>query len=180
MSEINLKSLIEDVVLKFSRNRTGAKPIVLVTIPPELPNLFSQDTRFERLIRLFLYEVLLMNEPEAPVQLLVRRRSRLRDLEAFVGVSPQYWIQLRMAANGPCIPEKLTEERSREVDYRCQERVGVQDSNAQLVILSPMDEHGQKMVLCVDASRRIRKSDLLIPVSEPLPLSCQASPRRRL
>lgn len=167
MSEIDLKGLIEEVVVKFNRNRTGDKPIIFVTIPPELPNLFSQDARLAKLLRLFLYEVLLMNEPEAPVQLLVHRRSRLRDLEDFVGVSPQYWIQLRIAANGPCIPEKLIEERSREVDYHCEEWVGVEDSNAQLVILSPMDEHGQKMVFCVDTTKRVRKCDFLIPVTHP-------------
>ncbi len=179
MSEIDLKSLIEEVVTKFNRNRTGAKPIVIVTVPSELPNPFPQDARLAKLLKLFLYEVLLMNEPEAPVQLLVHKRNRLRDLEAFVGVSPQYWIQLRIAAHGPCIPEKLVEERSREVDYRCEEWVGVEDSDAQLVILSPMEANGQKMVFCVDASKQIRKCDFLIPVTQPLAFPMCSNERRK-
>ena len=179
MNEIDLKNLIEEVVLKFNKNRTGTKPIVIVTVPSEVPNLSSQDARLAKLLRLFLYEVLLMNEPEAPVQLLVHKRSRLRDLEAFVGVSPQYWIQLRIAAHGPCIPEKLIEERSREVDYRCEEWVGVEDSDAQLVILSPMNANGQKMVFCVDASKRIRKCDFLIPVNQPASFAVYSNERKR-
>ncbi len=180
MSAIDLKSLIEEVVVKFNRNRTGAKPIVIITMPAELPNPFTQNARVARLLRLFLYEVLLMNEPESPVQLLVRKRSRLRDLEDFVGVSPQCWVQLRIAAHGPCIPEKLIEERCREVDYRCEEWVGVEDSNAQLVILSPVGDHGQKMVFCVDASKRMRKCDFLIPVNEPTLFAVCSNERRKL
>ncbi len=179
MTEVDLKSLIEGIVTKFNRNRTGAKPVVIATIPPGLPNLFLRDARLAKLLRLFLYEVLLMNEPEAPVQVLVHKRSRLRDLEAFVGVSPQYWIQLRIAAHGPCIPEKLIEERSREVDYRCEEWVGVEDSNAQLAILSPLDENGQKMVFCVDATKRARKCDFLIPVNQPLAFTVHSEERTK-
>jgi hypothetical protein len=39
--EIDLKELIEDVITKFSRNRTGPKPRVLAKISPDLPLISS-------------------------------------------------------------------------------------------------------------------------------------------
>ena len=77
---------------------------------------------------MFLYEVLLTNDPDAIIEITLRRKTELKDLNAFVGVRPSYWMQLRVAGRGLKIMEPLIEELFAEVGYYCEEWVGVQDS----------------------------------------------------
>jgi hypothetical protein len=54
---------------------------------------------------MFLYEVLLTNDPDAIIEVTLRRKLELKDLNAFVGVRPSYWMQLRVAGRGLKIME---------------------------------------------------------------------------
>jgi hypothetical protein len=144
----------------------GIKPTVFVVIPPNLPLILWQDSSLERLLKVLLYDALLTNNPEKPIHVLVHERTRLTDLEGFVGVSPLYWIQLRIQGSGPGAMDNLVEERFKELGYRCEEWVGVEGSNAQLAIFSPAGKSEPKMVFCFDINKAIQRCDLLIPVPE--------------
>jgi hypothetical protein len=167
--EIDLGALVEEVILKFRRNRTGPKPTVLALIPPDLPLISWQDEGLKKFINYFLYPALLMNHPEMPIDIIIHERTGLKDLEGFVGLCPLYWIQLRLQGHGSGMNEKVVEEIVDDLGYRREEWVGVEGSNAQLVIFGPTDKNSPKMVFCLDLTSPIRKCDLLIPV-RPLPV----------
>ncbi|TMA12000.1 MAG: hypothetical protein E6J89_06080 [Deltaproteobacteria bacterium] len=179
MKEINLGEVIEGVISKFCRNRTGPRPRLLAKIPPNLPYLSWQDDGLERFIKHFLYHTLLMNDPETPVQVIVHERTSLADLEDFVGVYPAYWIQLRIQGHGSGMIESVVEEVFSDLGYRCEEWIGVEGSSAQLAIFSPLDREEPKMVFCVDTVKGIWKCDFLIPVSDRLFLPSFSSPRKK-
>ena len=179
MEKIDLGEFIEEVMFKFNQNRIGAKPTVLAKIPPDLPHIFWHDDGLEKFIKAFLYDALLMNNPEMPVRIIVHERTRLTDLEGFVGVSSLYWIQLRIEGHGPGMIQNHVEERLNELGYRCEEWVGVEGSHAQLAIFTPLEKNGPKMVFCIDVVRTMWKCDFLIPISEKLLLPSFSSPRKK-
>ena len=165
--KIDFAAIVEEVVFKFTENHTGPKPRVFAKIPPDLPLVLGEDDGPERFSRYFLYEVLLRSNPETPVQIMVYRRARLKDLEDFVGLSPLYWIQLRVQAYGGGMIESTVEEVFQNAGYRCEEWVGVKGSSAGLAIFCPLEKDEPKMVFCVDTVKGVCKSDFLIPVSDP-------------
>jgi len=166
--ETNLKGLIDSVICNFRRNRTGPQPKIVVKIPVDLPLVFWQDHGLERFIKNFLYHALQVNNPEMPVQIMVHQRSRLTDLESFVGVNPLCWMQLRVEGNGPGMIESAVEEIFDGLGYRCEEWVGVEGSESQLAIFKPMEKNEPKLVLCIDSARNVWKCDFLVPVSDNL------------
>jgi hypothetical protein len=177
--ETNLRGLIDDVVCKFRRNRIGPQPKILVKIPTDLPLIFWQDDGLDRFVKTFLYHALLVNNPEMPVQILVHERSRLADLEGFVKVFPLCWIQMRIEGRGPGMIENVVEEILKDHGYRCEEWVGVEGSDSQLAIFSPIDRNEAKLVLCFNIGRSQWKCDFLIPVLESLLLPVATSARRK-
>lgn len=152
--KIDLATIVEDVVFKFTENHTGPKPRVFAKIPPDLPLVLWEDDGPERFSRYFLYEVLLRSNPEIPVHIMVDRRIKLKDLEDFVRLSPLYWIQLRVQAYGGGMVESVVEEVFHDVGYRCEEWVGIKGSSAGLAIFCPAEKDEPKMVFCIDAVRR--------------------------
>jgi hypothetical protein len=179
MKEINLRELIEDVISKFSQNRTGLKPLVFATIPPDLPQVYWEDERLERFVKYFLYHALLTHNPERPLHIIVHERTKLADLEGFVGVSPLYWIQLRIQGYGSSMIESMVKEIFNDYGYRCEEWIGLEGSDAQLAIFSPSQKGHPKMVFCSDASRAMQRCDFLIPVSERQLLPSFADPSKK-
>lgn len=177
--ETNLKGLIDNVICKFRRNRTGPQPKVMVKIPVDLPLLFWQDDGLERFIKNFLYHALLVNHPDMPIQILVHQRNRLADLESFVGVTPLCWIQLRVEGHGPGMIESAVEEIFDSLGYRCEEWVGVVGSESQLAIFKPLKRNEPKLVLCIDSLRNVWKCDFLVPVSENLLLPSFPDERKK-
>jgi hypothetical protein len=134
MERVNLGSVLEQAISKFSQNRIGDKPPVFVMIPPALPPIPWHDRSLKEFVRMFLYEVLLTNDPDAAIEVVLRRKIDLKDLNAFVGVRPTCWVQLSVAGRGLRVREVLVEELFAEVGYCCEEWVGVEDSTARLGI----------------------------------------------
>jgi hypothetical protein len=170
MERVNLGSVIEQAISRFSRNRIGDKPPLFVMISPALNPIPWHDRSLKEFIRMFLYEVLLTNDPEAIIEVALRRKVNLKDLNTFVGVHPSSWVQLRVAGRGLKVMEHLIEELFAEVGYRCEEWVGVQDSAVRLGIFGNKNEPELKMVFCLELSRNILKCDVLLPVCENAPL----------
>ena len=171
MEHVNLGLVIEQAISKFGQNRTGDKPPVFVMISPSLPSVPWHDRSLKEFVRMFLYEVLLTNNPDAIIEVTLRRKTELKDLNAFVGVRPSSWMQLRVAGRGLKIMEPLIEELFAEVGYYSEEWVGVQDSAARLGIFGNKNKLELKMVFCLELSRNILKCDVLLPVFENVPLS---------
>jgi hypothetical protein len=177
--EMDLKGVIEGVILKFNQNRTGTKPAIFARVPPDLPHIVWQSSDLESFIRSFLYNALLVNNPEMPIRIVVQERRRLADLEGFVGISPLYWIQLRVQRHGPGLFDLLAKETLAEFGYRCEEWVGVEGSEAQLGIFSHGEKDRAKIVFCVDVAGHAWKCDFLIPVSDRLLLPSSSFSRKK-
>jgi hypothetical protein len=171
MERVNLGSVLEQAISKFSQNRIGDKPPVFVMISPTLTPIPWHDRSLKEFVRMLLYEILLTNDPDAAIEVVLRRKIELKDLNAFVGVRPSCWVQLRISGRGLRIRELLVEELFTEVGYCCEEWVGVEGSTARLGIFGSKDKPELKMVFCVELHRNTRKCDLLLPVSETIPLS---------
>lgn len=167
MDKINLGAVIEEVIAKFSQNRIGDKPPVFVMISVGLPPIFWRDRSLKEFVRLFMYETLLTNDPDVTVEVSLRRRAELRDLNKFVGIEPSYWVQLRVISRGLRIMERLLEELFCDVGYRCEEWVGVEASSARLGIFGTIHGPDLKIIVCLESTSRTRKCDLLLPICEP-------------
>ena len=171
IEKINLGSLIEQAITRVEQNRIGEKPPVFVTLSPALTQVPWRDTALKQFLRFFLYESLLMGDAQKPVEITLRRRALLKDLTAFVGIQPSYWVQLRIAGRGLKISESVVEDLFAEVGYRCEEWIGMDGSNARLGIFGTIDVQS-KIVLCLETSRRRLKCDLLLPVHDHQPAPC--------
>jgi len=171
MEKIDLGTIIQQVIAKFSENRIGQKPPVFVMISGSLPYVPWHDRSLKKFARLFLYEALLTNDPDATVEVAVRRKAELKDLNQFVGIHPCYWIQMRVSGRGLKVMEPLVEDLFTDLGYRCEEWVGVENSGARLGIFGAADKAESKMVFCLETSREILKCDLLLPIYETFPVS---------
>ena len=174
MEQVNLGSVIEQAITRSSQNRLGEKPPVFVALAPVLPKIPWRDAALRRFLQSFLYESLLTSDANAVVEISLRRRSLLKDLTAFVGVQPSYWVQLRISGRGLKIAEQTIEDLFAEVGYRCEEWVGIQGSDARLGIFGTIDTPNLKMVFCLESTRHKLRCDLLLPVNDDSPAPCLA------
>jgi hypothetical protein len=172
MQKVNLGSVIEQAITRVTQNRIGEKPAVFVTLSPALTQVPWKDSALKQFLQFFLYESLLTSDANAAVEISLRRRSLLKDLTAFVGIQPSYWVQLRISGRGLKVAEKLVEDLFDEVGYRCEEWVGVEGSSARLGIFGAIDAPKLKMVICLESSRQRLKCDLLLPVDDGRPVPC--------
>lgn len=179
MERVDLGAIIQDVISRFGKNRTGAKPHIFVTFSPVLTNIPWKNRTLEEFTRHFLYEALLTSTPGDAVEISLRRRSLLKDLNAFIGVQPCYWIQVRLSGRTLRISENLIEDLFSEVGFRCEEWVGVNGSDTRLGIFGTIDSPELKMVFCLDSQRYRLRCDLLLPIvdSRPAPIRMGNSQR---
>jgi hypothetical protein len=174
MEQVNLGSVIEQAITRSSQNRLGEKPPVFVALAPVLPQIPWRDAALRRFLQSFLYESLLTSDANAAVEISLRRRSLLKDLTAFLGVQPSYWVQLRISGRGLKIGEQIVEDLFAEVGYRCEEWIGIQGSDARLGIFGTISVPELKMVFCLESTRHRLRCDLLLPVSDGCPAPCLA------
>ena len=174
MENVDLALIIQQTIARFTQNRTGAKPLVFVMMSPSVSRLEWSDGALAEFVRLFLYEALLSNHPDAAVEVLLRRRAALRDLTDFVGIHPSYWVQLRVSGRGLKRCERLIEDIFSGVGYRLEEWVGLDNSDARLGIFGTKSKSGAKMVFYLESSRRALKCDLLLPVVENATVAASA------
>jgi len=170
MEQVNLSSVIENAITRFSQNRVGDKPPVFVTLAPALPQIPWKGSALRQFLQFFLYESLLTSDANAPIEIALRRRSLLKDLTAFVGLQPSYWVQLRVSGRGLRIAEQFVEDLFTEVGYRCEEWIGMDGSEARLGIFGTIDAPKLKMVFCLESNRHRLRCDLLLPVVDKFPV----------
>jgi hypothetical protein len=171
MERINLGSVIEQAITRVTNNRIGDKPPVFVTLSPALTQVPWKDTALKKFLQFFLYESLLTSDANAAIEICLRRRSLLKDLTAFVGIQPSYWVQLRICGRGLKLAEGHVEELFSEVGYRCEEWVGMDGCGARLGIFGGIDAQ-MKVVFCLELSHQRLKCDLLLPVHDNRPVPC--------
>src|SRR5207253_10871082 len=100
MEQIELGSVIEEAIAKFSRNRIGDKPPMFLMIPITLRVVPWRDRTLKELVRAFLYETLLTSDPDATLEISLPRRAQLKYLDTSVSVAPSYWLQLTICYRG--------------------------------------------------------------------------------
>jgi len=172
MENVNLGSVIEQAITRVTRNRIGETPPVFVTLSPALTQVPWKDSALKQFLKFFLYESLLTSDGNTAIEISLRRRSLLKDLTAFVGIQPSYWVQLRISGRGLKIVETHVEDLFGEVGYRCEEWVGMDGSGARLGIFGAIDAPNLKMVFCLESTRQRLKCDLLLPVNDNRPVPC--------
>jgi hypothetical protein len=166
MEKIDLGTVIEEAITKFSYNRIDDKPPVFVMLPTQLRSIPWRDRSLKELVRVFLYEILLTSDPDASLEISLRRRGELTDLGPFVGLSPTYWVQLRISGRGLKMFERLAQELCYDVGYHCEEWITVQSSMARLATFAAFDRPHVKIILCLETSQAVHKCDFLFPVGE--------------
>ena len=165
MERIDLGTVIQEVIAKFNKNRIGDKPRVFVTLSPDLTQVPWKNHTLKDFVRTFLYESLLTSDPEAAIEVSLRRRLALDDLSTFLGIEePSYWLQLQVSGRGLRIVEPMIEELFDEVGYRREEWLEVERSSARLGVFRAIDTPTHKIVFCLESSRHVFKCDLLLPV----------------
>lgn len=169
MEKIDLGTIIQQAIAKFSETRIGQKPPVFVMISGSLPHVPWHDRSLSEFARLFLYESLLTNDPDATVEVVVRRKTELKDLNKFVGIQPSYWIQMRVSGRGLKVLEPLVEDLFSDLGYHCEEWVGIENAGPRLGIFGVAAKPESKMVFCLETNRDILKCDLLLPIYETFP-----------
>ncbi len=172
MEKVNLGSVIEQAITRVTRNRIGETPPVFVTLSPALTQVPWKDSALKQFLQFFLYESLLTSDANAAIEISLRRRSLLKDLTAFVGIQPSYWVQLRISGRGLKIVETHVEDLFGEVGYRCEEWVGMDGAGARMGIFGAIDAPNLKMVFCLESTRQRLKCDLLLPVNDNRPVPC--------
>jgi hypothetical protein len=178
MERIDLAKTIQEATATFCQNRIGDKPPISVTVPALITDVPWPDRKLHELVKLFLYETLLTNDPNAEVVVSLRRRPELKDLSEFVGVQPSFWLHLRIAGRGVRLSESFINEFFNDLGYQCAEWVGVAESQTRLGIFMASTMPDIKIVFCLDDGRFMRKFDLLLPVREPLVLSCHINTKQ--
>ena len=166
MEQIELGKVIEDAIAKFSRNRIGDKPPVFLMIPSTLRTVPWRDRSIKELVRVFLYETLLTSDPDATLEISLRRRAELKDLDRFVGLNPSYWLQLRISGRGLKMFEKLAQELCYDVGYRCEEWITIEDSTMRFAVFADFERPHVKIILCLESSKSVHRCDLLFPITE--------------
>lgn len=108
MNTSDIGPVIHEAISRFSRNRSGEKPPVFVTLAPAFTHMPWRNRSAEDFLRRFVYETLMAGDADTAIEIALRRRTCLNDLNAFIGVKPNYWIHLRVSGRGlhvgePCI-----------------------------------------------------------------------------
>jgi hypothetical protein len=123
-----------------------------------------QDDRLVKFVGALLSNVMQANEPRTPLRVVVNSRTNLKGFEAFLGVSPLCWINLRLQWHGAGIPEAIILETFNKLGCRCDEWIGTEGSDEQVGIFSPVEKESQKIIFCSETNGAVRRCDFLIPV----------------
>jgi hypothetical protein len=125
MTEIDLREVVEQVRTKFHEKGLGATPKVFMTVAPNLRNWASANDNIEELIKASLYVCFLTNDLRRSIR-IIKMRSKLKDLEAFIGVCLPFNGYSCMSKAGSSIVESVIQEKFGQLGYRCEEWVGVE------------------------------------------------------
>jgi hypothetical protein len=173
MEQVDLGKVIQDAIARFSQNRIGKKPPVSIRISAALPTTPWTDGSLRRIVKALLYEALMSNDPEAPTDVCLRRRSELKEFDAFVQGHPLYWAQIRVAGRGLRLRDLSFEEILNELGYLSEEWFGIKHTTTQFAVFVRADHPEQKLIFCTDPGSTIKKYDLLLPITK---LSMAAHP----
>ena len=180
MEKVDLGRVIQQSIARFNQNRRGARPLVFATLSASATGVPWSGGTLQKLISQALYESLFSANPEMAVEISLRRRHGLKDLEAFVRVQPSYWVQLRISGRGLRPDEHLMEDLFAQAGYRCEEWVGTENAEPKLGIFGPARGSGSKLVFCLESRRALLRCDFLLPVTEDAQPDCTVTDERPL
>jgi hypothetical protein len=166
MENVNLEAVIQQTITRFKHNRSGEKPLVFLSVSPNITQIPWNDGSLKEFVRLFVYECLHSSEPDKAIEVLLTRRAEIGDINQFLGLRPSYWVQLRLSGRGLKYNERMLEDMFRGLGYRCEEWVGLDNSELRLGNFETQYNPDAKMIVCLNSVRGTLKCDLLLPVSE--------------
>ena len=166
MDQVDIRNVIQRSIARFNQNRRGPRPLIFVTMPPNMPRVPWSDGALEKIVSRFLYESFLSGNPDNVVEVALRRCRELKDLNEFVGVRPDYWLQLRVSGRGLKCDERRIEDLCAAAAHRCEEWVGADHSETHLGIFSAQQYTAAKIVFGLESKRDVLRCDLLLPVFE--------------
>ena len=164
MEKIDMATIVQDALARFSRNRIGDKPPVSLTLSPTFAPVPWRDHALSEFSRFFLYEILVSSDPDGAIEVSLRQRLALHDLSKFLALRNSSWAQLRIAGRGLRVNDRFVEDLFADVGYRCDERLGVEGSSAQLSIFGSVEAPAHKLVFCLEIKKHRINCDLLIPI----------------
>lgn len=166
VEKIDIASLVQDALGRFGRNRVGERPPVSLVFAPTTAPVTWHDHTLREFIRYFLYETLVSGNPDAPIEISLRQRLALNDLNGFLRLAATSWTQLRIVGRGLRVDERFVEDLFADCGYRCDEKIGVDGSPASLSIFGAVEAPARKLVFCLELKKHHTLCDLLIPVEE--------------
>jgi len=166
MRTVDVAHLIKDIVVSLRTKRADELPTIRLIISPGLPTFPWRDDSLERLLREIFSEFLRSRCGDLPVQIKVSSRPRLQDLQAFIGLSPLYWIQIKFSGYGLLSMTDPIETKLQQAGYYCEEWIGMDNASSQLAIFCPERGNASKLVLYLNTHRYRWECDFLIPVLE--------------
>jgi hypothetical protein len=124
----------------------------------------APEDRLIKLARALLSNIMQAHESRTPLRVVVNVRAKLKGFEAFVGVSPLYWINLGVQWRGAAIRQATILETFNKLGCRCEEWIGTEDSGEELGIFTPVERESQKIIFCSETNGAVRRCDFLIAV----------------
>jgi hypothetical protein len=137
-----------------------------LTLAPTFTPVPWRDRPLNEFIRFFLYEALISSDPGSAIEISLRQRLALNDLSQFLARRSASWAQLRISGRGLRVNDRFVEDLFADVSYRCDEKLGVEGSSAQLGIFASVEAPARKMVFCLEIRKNRINCDLLIPIDE--------------
>lgn len=166
MEKVDFGIIIQETISRCSQHRIREKPLVFLTLAPVLARVPWQDRSAEEFVRRFLYQALFTSKADAAIEVSLRRRFSLRNLNAFVGINPSYWIQFSVAGRGIRVAENLIDDLFSEVGLSGEKWLGITGSSTRLGKFRAIDAPQTKMVFCLETRRGRHTCDLLLPIAD--------------
>ena len=135
-------------------------------MPSALSEFCWRGGSLKDLTKKLLGHVVSISHPARSVQVEIREKKKLSDMERFFAISPFYWFQLSIECQSASGPETGMQRVLESLGYRCPEWIGVEGSESQLGAFYLGTQKAPVLILYIQNRGARRNCDLLIPVIE--------------
>lgn len=166
MMEMRIEMPDEEIISESGSNRGRDSSAVYLSMPSALSEFCWRGGSLKDLTKKFLGHVVSISHPARSVQVEIREKKKLSDMERFFAISPFYWFQLSIECQSASGPDAGMQRVLESLGYRCPEWIGVEGSESQLGAFYLGTQKTPVLILCVRNRGARRNYDLLIPVIE--------------
>jgi hypothetical protein len=167
MKAIDFTELLPDAVLRCERDLNRIRVPLFLTLPPNLPSFYWNDSSLEDLIFTLIARAISSSHPERPIRLSVGLWTRMSDIEAMLKIHPSCWIQLRIDLQpvsdfGPNLQDRL-----KDLNYRPVDDWITEDSRGQLIAYSHAVRQEFPLLFWIRRRKSNHRYAFLIPIEKP-------------